>query len=220
MEIFAHSSGLVANSTKFDIYIAGFPTPLKAHTVDVCKIHLGSMPFRNSGVPLYSKRLSAAECEHLIVKMISRIRSWQARNVSYAARMQLVFTVLMNITNFWCWIFVLPKRVLKHVNAICRAYLWHGEADSNAPGNVNWARICTPKKFDGLGIRYLVAWNLAAMGKLVWHVSYVRESMWVRWIHGVYTKGWNLRVFNVPITSNWTFKKICKVKDLLGQWVH
>ena len=44
--------------------------------------------------------------------------------------------------------------------------------------------------------------------------------MWVRWVHGVYTKGGNWRVFHAPITSSWAFKKICKVKDRLGQWVH
>ena len=44
--------------------------------------------------------------------------------------------------------------------------------------------------------------------------------MWVRWVHSVYTKGGNWRVFNAPITSRWTFKKVYKVKDLLSQWVY
>ena len=33
-------------------------------------------------------------------------------------------------------------------------------------------------------------------------------------------EGGNWRVFNAPITSSWAFKKICKVKDRLGKWVH
>ena len=44
--------------------------------------------------------------------------------------------------------------------------------------------------------------------------------MWVRWVHGIYTKGGNWRDFNVPITLSWAFKKICKIKDRLDQWVH
>ena len=91
--------------------------------MDSCNIPLGSMPFRYLGVPLSSKCLSAAECERLAVKIISKVRSWQARNLSYAARLQPVSSLLMNITNFLCQIFVLPKKVLKQVNAICRAYL-------------------------------------------------------------------------------------------------
>ena len=159
--------------------------------MDSCNIPLGSMPFRYLGVPLSSKRLSAAECEHLAAKITSKVRSWQARNLSYAARLQLVSSVLINITNFWCQIFVLPKKVLKQANVICRAYLWHGKDDSNVPGNMNRVRVCTPKKEDGLGIKNLKVWNLVAVGKLVWHISSMSDSMWVRWVHGVYTKGGN-----------------------------
>ena len=166
------------------------------------------MPFRYLGVSLASKRIFAVECEHLVVRMTSKIRSWQVRNLSYAARLQLVSTVLMNITNFWCQILVLPKKMLKQVNAICRAYLWHRKADSNAPENMNWARVCTPKLLGGLGIRNLKVWNLVIVGKHVWHISSISDSMWVRWVHGVYTKGENWRVINAPITSGWAFKKI------------
>ena len=86
---------------------------------------------------------------------------------------------------------MLPKKVLKQVNAICRAYLWHGKADSDTHGNMNWARVCTPKKLDGLSIRNLEVWNLATVGKHVWHISSMSDSMWVRWVHDVYTKGRN-----------------------------
>ena len=62
LEIFAKSSALVANSSKSDVYLAGIATSLKQYIVDSCNIPLGSMPFRYLGVPLSSKRLSAAEC--------------------------------------------------------------------------------------------------------------------------------------------------------------
>ncbi|XP_057550391.1 uncharacterized protein LOC130828425 [Amaranthus tricolor] len=198
----------------------GIPTSLQQYIVDSCNIPLGSMPFRYLGVPLSSKRISAVECERLVVRMTSKIGSLQVRNLSYAARLQLISTVLMNITNFWCQIFVLPKKVLKQVNAIRRAYLWHGKVDSDTHGNMNWARVCTLKKLGGLGIRNLEVWNLTAVRKHVWHISSMTDSMWVRWVYGVYTKGGNWRVFNAPTTSSWAFKKTCKVKDRLDQWVH
>ena len=100
LEIFAKSSGLVANSSKSDMYLAGIATSLKQHIVDSCNIPLGFMPFRYSGVLLSSKRLSAVECERLATNMTSKVRSWHARNLSYAARLQLVSSILMNITNF------------------------------------------------------------------------------------------------------------------------
>ena len=115
------------------MYLTGTLDSLKLYIVDSCNIPLGFMFFRYLGVPLSSKRLLAVECERLAVKMTSKIRSWQVKNLSYAVRLQLVSAVLMNIINFWRQIFVLLKKVLKQVNAICRAYLWHGKVDSDVP---------------------------------------------------------------------------------------
>ena len=84
------------------MYLAGIPTSLKQYIVDSCNIPLGSLPFRYLGVLLSSKCNSAIECERLVVRMTSKIRSWQVRNLYYAARLQLVSTILVNITNFWC----------------------------------------------------------------------------------------------------------------------
>ena len=170
-ETFAVSSGLVANSTRFDMYLAGNSDSLKLYIVDSCNIPFSSMPFRYLGVPLSSKRLSAVECERLTVKMTSKIKLWQIRNLSYAARMQHVSTVLINITNFWCQIFMLSKKGLKQFHKICRAYHWDGEADSDASENMNGARVYTPKKLGCLGIWNLEVWNPPVVGKLVWYVS-------------------------------------------------
>ena len=37
--------------------------------------------------------------------------------------------------------------------------------------------------------------------------------------HGIYTKGANWLNFTAPITSNWSFKKICCVKDKFKTWI-
>ena len=58
LEIFAKSSGLVANSSKSDVYLAGIATSLKQYILDSCNIPLGSIPFRYLRVSLSCKRLS------------------------------------------------------------------------------------------------------------------------------------------------------------------
>ena len=45
--------------------------------------------------------------------MTARIRTWHARNLSYLARLQLVNSVLMSISNYWSQTIVLPKRTLR-----------------------------------------------------------------------------------------------------------
>ena len=122
---FSNSSRIRFVSFISGLYLVGLSIIVKNEFASVCEIPLGVIPFRYLGVPLSSKRLTAVECEHLALKMTSKIRSWQVRNLSYATRLQLGSALLMNITNFWCQLFVLPKKVFQQVNAICRAFLWH-----------------------------------------------------------------------------------------------
>lgn len=214
--IFSDSSGLFANNSKSGIYHAGVSNEFKTQAASVLDFSFKSLPVRYLGIPLTSKQYTVADCEYLVDKMTSRIRSWYAKKLSYTARLQLVNSILMSISNYWSQTVIIPKKVLVQINAVCRSYLWHIEADCNSPGNVNWDQVCRPKKEGGLGVRNLQLWNLAAVGKIAWHISTMQDSLWVRWVHGVYTKGGRWELFNAPATASWVVKKLCKVKETLS----
>lgn len=55
------------------------------------------MLFRYLGVRIYSKKISVAQCDQLIEKMVIRIRIWTSRNLSYTTKVQLVNIVLMSL---------------------------------------------------------------------------------------------------------------------------
>ncbi|XP_057535324.1 uncharacterized protein LOC130813502 [Amaranthus tricolor] len=163
---FSQASRLHANASKSAIYIIGVAPYIRSANGDLTHFSFGTLPFRYLGVPLSFKCLSIVECEKLADKMTSRIQSWQAKYLSYAARLQLI--------NFF------------------------GTIDSHKPGMVNWKMVCKPKKVGGVGIRNLCIWNQSAMGKIVWYIYMMKASLWVRWVHGVYTKGGNWEIFNAP----------------------
>ena len=171
----------------------------REHAAKTLKL-MFDVPVKYLGMPLTSWRYSVTDCEYLVDKMTARIRVWYARNLSYTAWLQLVNSVLMSITNYWFQAVILPKKVIRQVNAICRSFLWHGSSEAKSPGNTNWEKVCKPKKEGGLGIRNLETWNLDVIGKITWHISVFHESLWVKWVHEVYTKGGNSVVFNAPIT--------------------
>ena len=81
--------------------------------------------------------------------------------------------VLQSICTYWSQLFILPRAVIKKVDAICRNYLWHADPSNTAPGNINWNDVFTPKKLGGLGIRNLARWNEVVVGNLACHVTYV-----------------------------------------------
>ena len=100
IELFSQSSGLTANTSKSAIYLVGVNHSAQMQLAHIVKFSLGEPPFCYLGVPLTSKRLSARDCDQLVDKMTSRIRSWHAEHLSYVARLQLVKSVLMGISTY------------------------------------------------------------------------------------------------------------------------
>ena len=97
--------------------------------------------------------------------------------------------------------------------------MWFDISDSHKLGKVKWEDVCKPKKVGGLGLRNLLVWNQVAIGKIIWRISSMKDSMWVRWVHGVYTKGGNWGIFNAPPTRSWVIKKLFSIRDSLWCWI-
>ena len=89
--------------------------------------------------------------EPLIDRIRSKFISWMSRALSYAARLQLINSVIVSITNFWSSVFRLPKRCLETIESMCSAFLWSGTPNSSGEAKVAWDEVCMPKE-EGLGI--------------------------------------------------------------------
>ena len=87
VQLFSSSSGLEANYTKLGIYLAGVNDNFRMHAANTLDFTFESLPVKYLGMPLTSKRYTTADCEYLVDKMTSRIRSCFAKNVSYTARL-------------------------------------------------------------------------------------------------------------------------------------
>lgn len=108
LRTFSEASGVVANSEKSTMYLAGVCPRIKEEITTHFCFPVGKLPFKYLGVPLSSKRISGADCDLLVDEMTNRIRTWQAKFLSYGARLQLVNSVLMSISSYWCQIFIIP----------------------------------------------------------------------------------------------------------------
>lgn len=124
VKLFAATSGLQANPHKSEFYSCGLSALENKRIQDCLGFQQGSLPFKYLGVPINSKKISAADCEKLVDKMVMKIQVWSTRNISFARRQQLVNVVLLSISVYWSQIFILPKIVVKQINSICRSFLW------------------------------------------------------------------------------------------------
>lgn len=53
---------------------------------------------------------------------------------------------------------------------------------------VIWKDVCKPKKLGGLDNRDNYTWNQITVGKIAWHIHMMKDSLWVRWVHGIILK--------------------------------
>ncbi|XP_074300936.1 uncharacterized protein LOC141632275 [Silene latifolia] len=173
----------------------------------------GKFPVRYLGIPIYYKRMTVGDCSRLAERVVMRIHGWGARKLSYAGRLVLVQAVLSQLHSFWSRIFIIPLTVMNRIEKICRNYLWSGSDDFHKTSPVAWYKVCTDKKFGGLGIVNCKLWNVAMLGKYVWWLAKKADHLWIRWVNHMYIKGENWLDYVPTASSSWTWRKLCQVKD-------
>uniref|UniRef100_A0A0V0I2E3 Putative ovule protein n=1 Tax=Solanum chacoense TaxID=4108 RepID=A0A0V0I2E3_SOLCH len=124
--VFTTASGLQANLSKSVMYFGGVSSMVQRQIQQDLGYSFGVLPFRYLGVPLATKKLSIAQWQPLMDRIVAKISSWTAKKLSYARRIQLVRTVIFGVQAYWAQIFVLPAKVMKIIQAYCRSYIWSG----------------------------------------------------------------------------------------------
>ncbi|CAL1370123.1 unnamed protein product [Linum trigynum] len=178
---FYKDSGLRCNPSKCELFCCGTPDEEQQWISAYTGFPLGSLPVRYLGVPLISGKLTSADCSVLVDKITARIRTWQAKKLSYAGRLQLVSSVITSIMQYWMALFLLPQKLLKEIENICNQFLWGvGNRSLRKKALVAWKYVAWPRNEGGLGIRDFKKWNQACVIRHVWNLLAESGSLWVR----------------------------------------
>lgn len=162
----------------------------------------GQFPVRYSGVPLSSKKLSIQHYLPLINRIIRRNIHWSTRMLSYAGRIQLVKSIFCSIAQYWMQNFPLPKAVIKKIDALCRSFIWTGNAEVSRKFLVAWAKVCSPNDQAGIGLINMAVWNQVSLMKCLWNISSKSDNLWVKWIHTNHLKGKD--ILEAEVGNRWT----------------
>lgn len=106
---FSMASGLMANQGKSEIYAGSVDNDIMGRIMQASGFRMGKLPFKYLGVPISSQRLIVADCDILAEKIISRIRMWGSKNMSYTARTMLVNSFLLSLHTYWVLFLLFPK---------------------------------------------------------------------------------------------------------------
>ncbi|GKV19162.1 hypothetical protein SLEP1_g29456 [Rubroshorea leprosula] len=205
-EEFARVSRLEVNRMNSQVFFSGVREGQKVALIQKLGFAEGQLPVRYLGLPFISKKLSPKACQLIIDKIHQRIGSWATKFLSYASRFQLVNSVLFHIQVFWSGALLIPKKVLKLIDAACRNFIWCGKWNYNAMSLVAWDDVCVPRKEGGLRVKQLLHWNKVALGKLVWNICQHQESLWVKWAQVVLLRGENFWKVKIPADCAWTWR--------------
>ncbi|VFQ89348.1 unnamed protein product [Cuscuta campestris] len=185
---FQRTIGLSINKAKSQIIFGGVDKSTQDRLQKMIDIPIGEFPLRYLRSPITAARVSEKECERLVQNITSKINSWAVKHLSYAGRCRLVGSVLQGIMTFWCKLFIIPTKVMKRVQSICRNFLWGATASYTKRPLVNWEEVCLPKTYGGLGLRNMELWNRAYIYNYWWDVANDKKNLWVKWIHERYIK--------------------------------
>ncbi|XP_020263008.1 uncharacterized protein LOC109838990 [Asparagus officinalis] len=212
---FCAVSGLKANSNKCSIFYGGVADSVKASNFNCLGFSEGTMPIRYLGVPLVCKRLSYTDCAPLLKKITDLFQSCKNhKKLSYAGRLQVIKRSILGIQVFWTSNYILPARVLKKIDELCRNFLW-GKYDQSVKAvlMVSWEKVFLDRKKGGLGIFSASIWNLASAVKLLWHLHINKECLWIKWVNGTYLKNYNVWQVQAKRGDSWMWKQILKARD-------
>ncbi|KAL0293974.1 UNVERIFIED_CONTAM: LINE-1 reverse transcriptase, partial [Sesamum calycinum] len=131
---FAELSGLKVNPHKSQIILSRAVQQDKQQMIDSLGFQEGFLPVKYLGVPLISSRLTIANCRPLIDKLESRIAGWNHLNLTFAGRAQLISSVLSTLHSYWASVFILPKGIIKILEAKMRKFLWQGSTGRGIMG--------------------------------------------------------------------------------------
>lgn len=212
-EQFSMVSGLQANMDKSSLYIAGVSTNFKDKICSELHLTEGTLPFKYLGVPLSTKKVTISQCMPLVEKIVDKIRSWTSKLLSYAGRIQLIKSVLFEIQTYWAKVFLIPKKIIKLVNGICRNYLWTGSHETSHRNPIAWETLCKPMAAEGLNIISYVRWNKAALSKLIWALMAKKDKLWIKWIHCHYIKKKDINTMEIPKQVSWLVRKLFGARE-------
>ncbi|XP_062113080.1 uncharacterized protein LOC133824229 [Humulus lupulus] len=216
---FTKASGLSINQSKSKIFVGGISAGDKQSLLQFSNLSEGQFPLNYLGVPLRPTKWRAIDCEIILDRMRSQLSGWANRHISYAGRVQLINSVLMGIRAYWMHIFLLPQKVVKAIDCLCRKFLWGEKNNRSKFHRVSWEHVCKPKCCGGLGFKDSASWNKILLAKFIWAVSSKQDMLWVKWVNCIYLKGSSIWDYLLKHDTSWYWRKIVNFCQSLSKSV-
>ena len=175
--LFEAASDLKVNLTK-----STFIPVKNVEQVDssVCILRCGvaTLSVKYLGFPLGASFKAKHIWDGVIEKIEHRLASWKMLYLSKGGRVTIIKSTPANMPTYYLSLFPLPVSVAKHIEKLQCNLLWGGMGEEFKYHLVKWSKVCTLIKEGGFGIRNLLMFNRALLGKWLWRYGLKRDARW------------------------------------------
>ena len=152
--------GLKVNVGKNEIIPVGEVNNLDA-LANILQCRVGSLPMKYLGMPLGTSFKTISIWNPILEKIEMKLSRWKRLYLSKGSRLMLLKSTLSSLPTYFLSLFTIPKVVAARLEN----FLWRSSKRSFKYPLVAWEKVCLPVRMGGLGIRSVVPFNQALLGK-------------------------------------------------------
>jgi hypothetical protein len=170
IEDFGTTSGLQTNIAKCSTNLIRCTDTHVALVEHELRTPVEPFPQRYLGLPLSLRKPSAAQLQYLVDNVANKLPGWKASLPDKGGgRLELVRSTLSAMPIFSMMSLDIPAKTILAIEKIIRGFLSKGRKDVKGDHClVVWDKVCTPKKWGGLGIPNLKMMNVALRTRWLW----------------------------------------------------
>ncbi|PKU82128.1 Putative ribonuclease H protein [Dendrobium catenatum] len=209
LENFESHSGLRVNPSKSSIIFS--KNCITAD--DIClllNIQQTLSPIKYLGIPVFTKKLSQAHFQPLLLRITKALDGCKAKTLSFGGRIQFLRYTIMNTIAFWVRGSSIPKSCFKTLNKLCSRFLFYKEISVKKLHLIAWKDTCTPTINGGIGLPSLDSLSFGFSCSTIWRFLNGSNPLF-QWWRNRYKSLWA----PLPNRRSHFWFNLCKVAQLI-----
>ena len=149
-----------------------------------------SLPITYLGLLLGATFKDVKVWDGVITRIQKKLAGWKGKYLSKGGKMTLIRSALSSVPTYFMSLHVMPVLVANRIEKLQRDFLWGCDGEVKRYHLVSWDTICQAKSSGGLGVRCLLTFNRALLGKWLWRFAMERDRYWRQVIAAKFGKDW------------------------------
>ncbi|XP_013608522.1 PREDICTED: uncharacterized protein LOC106315336 [Brassica oleracea var. oleracea] len=175
---------------------------------------------RYLGLPEQIGRKRKEDFHYIVDRIKNKLDSWYSKFLSTAGKEVLLKAVVTALPTYTMSCFLLPKTLIQEITKAMRKFWWSASPDKYSISWIAWNKITASKKDDGLGIRDMMAFNKALLGKQAWKLVTRPSSLLARVYKAKYYRKTGFMEARAYQSSSLALRSIIQTQPLLRKGMH